>query len=100
MSAMTGEAASCMPSCQGVGWPSSASAAPALANKIPKISAVALNRDNPGITLGSDLPRSRPVLAVPALRSQHMHIKYMFIVQRYVYRATVRPDAGPLPAGF
>jgi hypothetical protein len=22
-----------------------------------------------------------------------MHIKYMFIVQRYVYRATVRPDA-------
>jgi hypothetical protein len=29
-----------------------------------------------------DLPRSRPVLAVPTRRSQHMHIKYMFIVQR------------------
>src|SRR5262249_35850512 len=29
-----------------------------------------------------DLPRSRPVLAVPAPRSQHMRIKYMFFVQR------------------
>jgi hypothetical protein len=31
--------------------------------------------------LGSLVPR--PVLAVPAPRIQHMHIKYMFIVQRY-----------------
>jgi len=30
-----------------------------------------------------DLPWSRPVLAVPAPRSQDMRIKYMFIVQRY-----------------
>src|SRR5262245_32901321 len=41
-----------------------------------------------------DLPWSRPVLAVPVPRSQDMRIKYMFILQRYVYRATVRPDAG------
>jgi len=33
-------------------------------------------------------------LAAPALRSQDIRIKYMFIVQRCVYRATVRPDAG------
>jgi hypothetical protein len=43
-----------------------------------------------------DLPRSRPVLAVPAPRSQDMRIKYMFIAQRYVYYAAVRP---PLPGG-
>jgi hypothetical protein len=30
-----------------------------------------------------DLPRSRPVLAVPTPRSHHMHIKYMFSLQRY-----------------
>lgn len=36
-----------------------------------------------------DLPRSRPALAVPAPRSQHMHA-----YQIHVYRATVRPDAG------
>ena len=47
-----------------------------------------------------DLPWSRPVLAVPAPRSQDMRIKYMFIVQRYVYRATVRPDAGRCQAKF
>ena len=29
-----------------------------------------------------DLPVSRPVLAVATPCSQHMHIKYMFIVQR------------------
>ena len=85
---MTGEAESCSPSCQGVGWPSPAKAAPALAGKIPKISAVALNRDNTRIALGSDLPRSRPDLAVPAPHSQHMHIKYMFIVQRCLCNGT------------
>src|SRR6516164_7208258 len=90
-SCITGDAASCRSICQGDGWPSPAHAAPALASKIPKISAVALNRDNPGITLGSDLPGSRPALAVPAPRSQDMRIKYMFIVQRYVYNATVLP---------
>jgi hypothetical protein len=30
----------------------------------------------------------------------YMPIKYMFIVQRYVYRATVRPDAGRCQAEF
>ena len=29
-----------------------------------------------------------------------LRIKYMFIVQRYVYRATVRPDAGRCQAEF
>src|SRR5579864_1229642 len=80
---MTGEAASCRPSSQGVGWPSPAKAVPALASKIPKINAVAPTRDNPGITLGSPSAQSRHVLAVPTPRSQQMHIKYMFIVQRY-----------------
>jgi len=28
-----------------------------------------------------------------------MRIKYMFIVQQYVCRATVRPGCGPLPGG-
>jgi hypothetical protein len=40
-----------------------------------------------------DLLWSRPVLAVPAPRSQDMRIKYMFIVQRYDW-------CRPLPAGF
>jgi len=40
-----------------------------------------------------DLLRSRPVLAVPAPRSQDMRIKYMFIVQRY-------DCCRPLPAGY
>jgi hypothetical protein len=40
-----------------------------------------------------DLPRSRPVFAVPAPRSQDMRIKYMFIVQRY-------DCCRPLPAGY
>ena len=40
-----------------------------------------------------DLPWSRPVLAVPAPRSQDMRIKYMFIVQRYDW-------CRPLPVGF
>jgi hypothetical protein len=39
--------------CGGVGWPSPAHAPPALASKIPKINAVALNRDTTSI----DLPR-------------------------------------------
>jgi hypothetical protein len=81
---MIGDADSWSPICQGVGCPSPAHAAPALASKIPKISAVALNRDNLGIAFGSDLPRSRQVLAAPALRSQDIRIKYMFIVQRCV----------------
>jgi hypothetical protein len=99
-SCITGDAASCRSICHGVGWPSPAHAAPALASKIPKISAVALNHDNPGITLGSDLPRSRPVLAVPAPRSQDMRTKYMFIVQRHVIVQPYGLMPRPLPAGF
>jgi hypothetical protein len=45
-------------------------------------------------------PWSQPVLRVPAPRSQDMPIKYMCIVQRDVYRATVRPDAGRCQAEF
>src|SRR5262249_36060496 len=83
---MTGEAEPCRSICQGVGWPSPAHAATALASKIPNISAVALNRDNTGI----DLPRSWPVLAVPAPRSHDICVPNTclscngtFIVQRY-----------------
>jgi hypothetical protein len=84
-----------MPICHGVGWPNtSASAAPALASKIPKISAVARNRDNTGIVLGSELPRSRPLPAVPTPRSQHMHIKYMFTMQHYGVDFSIPAAAG------
>jgi hypothetical protein len=51
---------------------------------------------NPSAPSFLDLLRSRPVLAVPAPRSQDVRIKCMFIVQRYVYRAKVRL----MPAGF
>jgi hypothetical protein len=37
-----------------------------------------------------DLTRSRPVLAGRRRAASNMRIKYMFIVQRYFYRATVR----------
>jgi hypothetical protein len=91
---MIGDADSWSPICQGVGCPSPANAVPALASKIPKISAVALNRDNLGIAFGSDLPRSRQVLAAPgAAQPRHTY-------QIHVYCATVRlsctgrPDAG------
>jgi hypothetical protein len=55
------------------------------------MSAIALNRENTGIALGSDLPRSRPFGGAP--RSQHMHIKYIFTMQQYVWDATIAPDA-------
>src|SRR5215831_2343295 len=79
---MTGDAASCRSICHGVGWPSPAHAAPALASKIPKISAVALNRDKIGIALGS--------------RRRAANHGYQIHVYRATarYRATVRPDAG------
>src|SRR5437763_2155500 len=68
---MTGDADSWRSICQGVGCPSPANAAPALASKIPKISAVALNPDNTGIALGSDLPRSRPVFGGAGTAQPH-----------------------------
>src|SRR5579864_8532070 len=82
MSSITGVTAPCMPICQGVGWPIPASAAPALASKIPKISAVALTRDNTGIALGSELPRSRPLWRCRCRAATHAY-------QIHVYHATV-----------
>jgi hypothetical protein len=86
---MTGEAEPCRSICQGVGWPSPADATPALASKIPKISAVALNRDNTGI----DLPQSWPVLAVPAPRGHDICVSNTCLSCNDTFRlygATVR----------
>jgi hypothetical protein len=77
---MIGEAESCKSICHGVGWPSPAHATPALASKIPKISAVALNRDNTGI----DLPDHGPFL-----RRRH-RAATIYAYQIHVCRATVR----------
>jgi len=46
--------------------------------------------DDSGFVAPLDLSWSRPVVAVPAPRSQDMRIKYMFIAQRYIYRAIRR----------
>ena len=51
MSPITGVAASCMPICHGVGWPSPASAAPAPANRAATVAAMAVKRDNTFIGL-------------------------------------------------
>src|SRR6185437_3820738 len=88
MSSITGEAESCSPICHGDGWPSPAKAAPALASKIPKISALAHNRDKTGIALGS--PRLRPFSAAPTPRGRHMHTRYMFTMQRHHLMAAGR----------
>jgi hypothetical protein len=45
------------------------------------------------------VPWPRPVLAVLEPCSQDMRNKYMFIVQRCVYRATVPPNDGSLVRG-
>ena len=57
MSSMIGVAESWKPICHGTGCPSAANAAPPLQTNIPKISAVALNRDSPSIL---SAPRSAP----------------------------------------
>src|SRR5207248_3254271 len=102
---MTGDADSWRSICQGVGCPSPANAAPALASKVPKISAVARNPDNTGIALGSDLPRSRlprsrPVFGGAGTAQPHhicvsntcLSCNGTFIVQRQRWMV--------LPAGF
>ncbi len=86
ISCMTGVAESCRSICQGDGWPRPANAAPALASKIPKTSAVALNRDNPGIALATcpdHGPYWRCRRRAANTCDKYMFIKYMFIVQRY-----------------
>ena len=45
-SCITGDAESCRSICYGVGWPSPAQAAPALANTPPALAAIAAKRDN------------------------------------------------------
>jgi hypothetical protein len=41
--------------------------------------------------LGSSIRTLTPVLAVLARRSQHMHIKYMFIISNTFYHYGVMP---------
>src|SRR5215472_13067667 len=53
---MTGDAESCKSICHGVGWPSPAHAAPALANTPPALAAIAAKRDN------AFIPRPAPLL--------------------------------------
>src|SRR5208282_4392877 len=64
-SAITGEAASCRPSCQGDGCPTPANAAAALANKLPAVNAHVVKRENTGICFSA--PRSESVLVTFAL---------------------------------
>src|SRR5262249_33197700 len=55
---MTGEAESCRSICHGVGWPSPAHAAPALANTPLALAAIAAKRDN------AFMPRPAPLLLI------------------------------------
>jgi hypothetical protein len=55
---MTGEAESCKSICHGVGWPSPAHAAPAFANTLPALAAIAAKRDN------AFIPRPAPLLLI------------------------------------
>jgi hypothetical protein len=82
---ITGVADPCKPVSQGVGTPIPANATPALARKIPKTSAVTLNRDD--IALGSELRRSKAHLRADAAQPPHEY-------QIHVYRATARRRSG------